>query len=104
MRCELGRRVPGVFDGAELRGICKSLLCHQRLKRCQPVQVIRLARIRLTCFGNSCNAFRQCLSPFLLGEQTFFVQQQGHCERLRLPRLAEDRAIIVILQKAREDS
>ncbi len=65
---------------------------------CKPPHVIVFSFIPFFSFARIGYFFGQCVRPFLPRKQTATVKLQGHCERLRFPRLVEYRAVFVTRQ------
>ena len=71
------------------------LLPSESLQGCEPVLIVALARIVFAARFGFLKHFAQALGPFLLGDQTRFVEFHDHGKGLGLPRFLKYRALLV---------
>src|SRR4051794_13001873 len=93
MRRAIRRMVPGMLVARECGSIGQALIGDEALECVEPVTIVGLAGVGIACALSTLDLRRECRGPLRPGEQPAFVQRQRHRERLRLPRLAEDRSV-----------
>ena len=85
--------IPGVAIACLCRAVGDALLGHDLFQRRKPVPVIGLAGVGIARFLRALDLLCERRRPFVPREQSAFMQGERHREGMRLPRLAEDRAI-----------
>src|SRR5579883_1000414 len=97
------RAVPGARAGAppslggarQRRRIDEALGGDNAFKRGEPMAIVGLARVGIAGGLRFPDLLAKGLRPFLPGEHAAFVERHGKRKRLRLPRLAKPRPVIV---------
>src|SRR5581483_5901863 len=90
VRRAMRRAAPGIAIARQRLGAGDAFRRNERLERVQPVSIVGLAGVGIAGRLRPLDLGAECCRPFRPGEQAALVQGEGHGERLRLPRFAED--------------
>src|SRR4051794_35726049 len=95
VRRAVGRMIPGVLVARKRWGIRHAFLGDEALQRVEPVAIVSLARVGIARALRALDLLGERGRPLRPAEQPALVQRERHREGLRLPWLAEHRAVRV---------